>query len=582
MLSRTAIRAAMWLMAAGCLFSHSRARAEDPIKVDFVMFSEPRLVLTPTVVKFSTKLKPLWLESLQQPEADLRRLAAESFALAATRKMPDLADTAAPLAKALEDAHPIVRIAAARALVAINARQFADQLLTRSEADGLDLMQVVDPALAAWDYQPARAVWLRRLSTGAPRRLLTLAIQGLGQVREAESAVRLQEIALDPKQSADLRVVAAEALARIQPQDLEGIVEPLLQAGKASRTERLVAVRLLGEHRGKPAETLLLGLAQDSDPAIAGAAMERLFAISPDLVLPLADAAVLHNDAKVRLWGARSWIARPTPDHMTRLGTRLDDLHPGNRAEVREALRTHANNQELRPVIQAAAMLELASDRWRGLEQAALLLGDLDHEPAATRLVELMDHKRQEVLISATWALRKLAVPETLPALYDKAQRLAENHRKPGPLVLELEPQTALLFEAFGLMKYRAAEPLLMEYLPKSGKTGLMPRGAAIWALGRFYEGNPDPKLVPRLVERLQDINSMPPEIEIVRTMCAVCLGRMKAKAALPDLQKYQTFSSETGAACSWAITEITGEKLKRPPDNISYSAGWFIEPLEP
>ena len=101
----------------------------------------------------------------------------------------------------------------------------------------------------------------------------------------------------------------------------------------------------------------------------------------------------------------------------------LDDPHPAVRGSVREALYALAQRPDLGDSIRQVATQVLAGDRWRGLEQAALLLAALDHKPAAPRLVELLEFGRPEVGVAAGWGLKKLAVPETLPAMLDKATR---------------------------------------------------------------------------------------------------------------------------------------------------------------
>src|SRR4029079_3987483 len=137
---------------------------------------------------------------------------------------------------------------------------------------------------------------------------------------------------------------------------------------------------------------------------------------------------------------------------------------------------------------------------WRGLEQAALLLGALDHKPAAGRLVELLEFDRPEVRITAAWGLKNLPLPETLPAQFDKAGRNCEL-RKNGSSLPDLDEQTAHLFEAFGRMKFAVAEPLLREHIPKNAPAGVLARKSAIWSLGLLHEGIPDEALAQKLIE---------------------------------------------------------------------------------
>ena len=137
---------------------------------------------------------PLWIEALTAPDADLRREAADTIVLAHRLQMPDLTTAVPALTRALDapgqDAAVIA--AAARALIVLDARQTAPSLFARARAGGMELAQIVEPALARWDHKPMRSVWLDRLSDpGARRTLLFLAMDGLAAVGEKDSVPRL-------------------------------------------------------------------------------------------------------------------------------------------------------------------------------------------------------------------------------------------------------------------------------------------------------------------------------------------------------------------------------------------------------
>src|SRR5207249_658205 len=103
-----------------------------------------------------------------------------------------------------------VRLAVAHALVTLDARAAAPSLWRHAQNGGSDLRELVEPALARWDYRPVRAVWLQRLRESATsQRSLILAIQGLAVVREEQAADRLRELALDERGAAAIRLEAA-------------------------------------------------------------------------------------------------------------------------------------------------------------------------------------------------------------------------------------------------------------------------------------------------------------------------------------------------------------------------------------
>lgn len=289
-----------------------------------------------------------------------------------------------------------------------------------------------------------------------------------------------------------------------------------------------------------------------------------------------------HDDANVREQGAAAYVLRPEPSRVKALSRLLDDPHPRVRQQVREDLFRLAQNAELDESVRQAATATLAGEGWRGQEQAALLLAALDHKPAALRLVELLESDRPEVMVATAWGLRKLAVPETLPAMLDKAKRqtvLRKSQAEPPGL----DAQVAHLCEALGLMKYAPAEPLLRQYIPKRQDWQLS-RGAAIWALGHLHAGQPDEELASLLIARLTDASPLDPEMPLARTASAISLGRMKAASQVEAMRAWMgpdINPDSMDMAIRWALIEITGEEL--PPVNVPPGrlGTWFLEPLE-
>jgi len=558
------------------------------VEVDVARHEDPKIEQPSTVTVFSPKLKPLWLQALRGPEVDLRRQAAQTIALAHQRGMPDLADTAAPLEQTLDatDEHPVVVLAAAQALIAIDAREAAPRLFEHAMSDGLEMAQLVEPALARWNYRPIRKVWLERLSAPkTPRRMLMLAIRGLSTVGEVKAEPRLRELAFARHGPSDVRLEAARALGELRTEGLEADARRLA-ADKSARAmvDRLVGASLVRHHQGEAAEALLVEMAVDGEPSVAAIALRRLLEIDPLLVVPIAGQVVASDDANVRRLGAEALVAWRTPEAVEQLGPMLDDHHPDVRKYVRRSLLEMATDEPLtEPVVQAAAEM-LSTDRWRGLEQATLALVALDHKPAADRLVELLEFERPEVFVTAAWGLRRLAVPSTLDAMLDKARRETEKTKARGGAEYEVEWQISQLFEAFGQMDYAPSEPLLREHVPKSVPFGLESRAAAIWALGHLHAGKPEPELAKLLLGRLSDVDSMFPEDERVRQMSAVSLGRMRAEEALATLRRFSqpdTVTDPVGYACAWAIHEITGEPIPEPPVQEVPRLGWFLEPID-
>src|SRR5436190_9748693 len=164
----------LWLACA------ATARAE--IRTSFLMHRDPEIQVPATIQVVSPALKPLWREALARPEADMQRLAADAIMRAHSFGMPGL-DDAVPRLEAIVakiETHPSARLAAARALVELGAKRSADAMAASARQFGADLRQIIEPALARWDYRPMHEEWQARLKNPRVRhRDLVLAIRCL-------------------------------------------------------------------------------------------------------------------------------------------------------------------------------------------------------------------------------------------------------------------------------------------------------------------------------------------------------------------------------------------------------------------
>ena len=581
-------RAVCLLILAGILVAPKAIRAE--IRPEFLMGKDPEIRVPEPLKVWSPRFKLLWLEALSRPEQEMQRMAADTIAKAHEVGVPGLEEAVPVLTKlvAANGSHPTTRFASARALIALKATSAAPAMFEAAQRHDAELRQLIEPALAEWDFQPIRSIWLDRLENRSTRpRETVLAIRGLARVNETKALAIVRKMVLDKLLRPDIRLESAIAAGQLADQGLEPDVIRLTNTTQGSSVvDRVCAVRLLSRHSGDASQSLLIEMAQDTEPTVAAAALARLNEIDPSLVLPLAESAMSRPDPHVRQQGAASYIQRPTPERMQSLARLLDDPHPQVRGEIREALFRLDQTAELSQPIRQAAILELSRDGWRGQEQAALLLAAIDHKPAAGRLVELLESKRPEVMIATAWGLRRLEIKETLPALLDKATR--QNELRLKEETSALDAQVAHLFEAFGRMKYAPAEPLMLPYItkPPLGKP-MKPfsRGTAIWALGWLHEGTPDNSLGDQLIGRVIDPGTFPPELDMVRQVSTVALARIKAVSQVEALRIYNTVRSphgQTGLTLRWALFELAGDKFP-PVPQLTISPGvWFLEPFEP
>jgi HEAT repeat protein len=577
---------AIWLILASTLTDAPVAPAAlAPITADYAMDSDPVLPAQTINKAYSAKYLPLWLQALDRPEVDFQRLAAETVAQAHLEGMPKMIEAKPALIRIVsaKESHPAARFAAARALIVLEAKDAAPKLFQVAQEYGANVRQLIEPALARWKYEPAYEIWRKRL-TGADvnHRDLMLALRCLGDAGDQSSLTQLLAITHAPQRLDAERLAAARAAGQLKDAGLESDAGKLARAN-APLIDRLCAAALLERHSSEPAKTLLLALAADSEPSVATAALRRLNAIDTSLALPLVEKALQSPDSGVRRLVAAAYAAHPTAERIKVLGKHLDDPHPSVRGLVREEFRRLAGDSQWNEPVRQSATGALDADSWRGQEQAALLLGALDHKPAAPRLVKLLDSPRGEVMIATAWALRKLSLPETLPALFKKASYLTDVRLRQRNFD-ELDYQGAHLFEALGRMNYKPAEPLMRRYVAKNYAMGEYSRSAAIWSLGLLHADVPDDSLAAQITARVTESPAaMPPEMPRVRVAGAIALGKMKAKSQSRTLRDFAVHAGDIPLymAIRWSLREFNGEEIPPPPIATVSKGGWFLGPLD-
>ncbi|MFM7073736.1 MAG: hypothetical protein ACKO38_18270, partial [Planctomycetota bacterium] len=194
----------------------------NAIPVDDIMDQDPLLVLPGRMFIYSKSLKPLWLKALARPDADTRRLAADTFTIAVARNFPDLADAGPALVDvAVNDKDPVTRRAAARAAVALDSRSAAATLWKLSTDDGLLMAQIVEPALARWKFSDAGPVWRSRLERlDGERAYLLLAIECVAVAGDAEAVEPLLQLAGNDLAPGEIRTAAATAAGKLKDSGL--------------------------------------------------------------------------------------------------------------------------------------------------------------------------------------------------------------------------------------------------------------------------------------------------------------------------------------------------------------------------
>jgi len=554
------------------------------IQPTFLLDQEPAEKPDPRNYFMQPELLTLWRQVLSRPESEseIRRQVAEAIVTA--RQMGHKEPLAAiPELKQLlsaENVHPGAVYSAARALIVLDDRSSAGTLFEVSQKGGKDLRQLVEPALAEWGFEGIRPTWKARIaSVTTPRRDLILAIQGLARQRDATAVDALLLLAMNADHPAEIRLAAARAVGQITDQGQATNARTLVSRRGSPLIDRLCAVSLIVRHPSEAAVALHQSLGTDPEPAVAGEALRSLFSFDPKLVLPLAEGALKSADANVRRVGIQTYVTLPTPERIQTLSLRLNDPHPELRGLVRESFFALSKNPDLEPTIRSSTIAILGGDDWRGQEQGALLLGALDEESVANRLLTLLDSDRAEVKVATAWSLKSLEIPATAEPVLAFARRRTDSTEV---VTLPQDRQLAHLFELLGKLKMAEAIPVMEAYIPKGPRYGITSRSAAVWAIGKILDGKVDEKLADQIMDRVMDFMSSPPEAFEVRRAGVLSLGHMKAQSQLKGLRKLigdEVDNDLMELTLRWAVLKISGEALPIAPPLTLARSGWFLEP---
>jgi len=589
--------------------------ADIQASIDWPMYDDPFLPEIPLIYVYDVRLKDIWSASLKQPDVETRRRAAYEIGIAFEKGMRDLDEFVQPLIAQMEaaDAHPAMILAAARTLILLDAKSAADAIFKHNElgaasgvmrggtignevrTGGIEFVLISDWALAKWKHVQAMEAWLKRaVNPATSPRVRSSAITSLGASGHALAAKVIISIALNRQyEPQSMRLHAARAAAALRDGELGDDLAPLLDG---SLIDRLVAASLLQSHKDDAAIAVLLKLAEDAEPSVATLALERLLALKPESVWPMSAKLLRSDDATLRLIGAKAATIEGSAQAISTLAPMLDDLSPVVRTFVRDAMIQFDKVAALSPLVRDLATKHLQGSSWRAIEQAAIILGKVDHESSSPRLIELLAHKRGEVRMASIIALRRIALTDAaqLDAIVTHTgkeadvwlatmKRAMEQTHLPFIVNGEKDRELAQLLQLLGLARHMPAQKLMERFVPKKSGFWTEARSAAIWSIGLLYEDKANDHFTKEFVARLSDLNPNDPELLGVRRMAAVSLGRMKGQGGVKGLEVFyelERTSRQVGGACRWSLMRIKGIELPPLPARETTESGWFIQPL--
>lgn len=536
------------------------------------------VVLEDGLIEFFTQL-------LSSQDVDLRIEAARSLDRIARGNHGDIAPAINALTKLVDAENRHLRLAAARALAAADARQAAAALVEFCQhADDRSRMQI-EPALVRWQADEAVEMWRSRLDeSGSSGLSLELACHGLKSVAAADASELVLRLLLNPNTPFAARRAAAEALASLDPGTARTTASTF---GEGSVRDRLLAVALLAGPQAE-ARQELVRYCGDPANAVAADAWRRLETLQAELLQPELDAGLQHPDAEVRQAAIRVIDRFPGRENCDRLVERFSDEHIAVRNHARVVLLKHAQSD---PALKehAVTILEPAlRGNWQSAEQAVVAAAVLDQPQFAALCVPLLKHERPEVFVTAAWLIHlypDALIMQEVDAVAQEKLQVVSN----APVTVQdnVGAQLSFLFQTAGYLDYKPMLPLCTAQFSKTTGVDRSGRAGAMWAIGMLNRDQPVADLVPKLVERLNDRDSIVnPEFDLVRRMAAMSLGRMKAAPTISDLRYAYGFDAPDSLipeAVRWGLGRMDQEvpPMRKLSDTTTPVGGWRISPLK-
>jgi len=551
------------------------------------MFLEPYLIPPENVRTLGSGYVTLFDRTLREMNDDeVQETAALSLARVAHEKLQDISISNDILLQHLESNSNLrVRFACARALVNADVPQSAANVLKLNEHASDAQRLWIEPALARWKFAAAADIWKQRLAADSETTVaVSLACDGLAALGDPDALDLLRSVLHGKLLPYEKRRAAAKAICVLAPDMALAEAEPLVDG---SVLERLLGIELLSSDKPE-AHAELLRMCTDTSAAVASATWTALFRLSPETLIPALPTGRNHRDAFVRMAAARIMRLFPDAERSGWLHEQLSDQHLEVRNVAREMLFLVAEAQApLRDGIIAMASdtLSANSENWQGIEQSLLLLGQLRAAQFSDRCVPLLEHPRNEVLVTAAWLLHLFPDPAVEEAVRKHLMRNEEMLKNPAtaPAGADIGEQSSYLIQCAGLMRLKDLQAIMEPHFGKTVPGGTFKRAAAMWTLGLFHENDPVPALAKSFLERIADRASVPPEMHEVQRMSAIALGLMKAQPAKAGLlEAYQTDLPDTVIPDSarWALGMI-GEPLPEPvKPHFLEVGGWKLSPV--
>jgi hypothetical protein len=416
---------------------------------------------------------------------------------------------------------------------------------------------IVEKTLAKWKSDVALAVWRQRLDS--PRAHVTdigLALAGLTAVGKSEDRSRLERILLGNKTTDGNRLLAAQALGATQTNGMNDLAQKILESDLPNHF--LLAVNLSSNHSDAKSIEQWGKILQEGPSVAQRVAYRAMMSHAREVAEKNAPFAVTNKDSVMRMLGLEVLHSMADNASIRLQGELLNDPHRDVRSLAMQQLIQKATNQ--RKVVDEIVSMHLHSSDWTGIEKGIVIATKLNDHSRLSRFVELLNHQRPEVYMHAAWGLMEIAnEPALMEPIFKHTQELTEFlENRIRPLEDTVHLRLSFLLECLAKNEYQPCHDMLLKYVPKDFKMGILGRVSAIWALGKLNKGKENPDLSAALQDRVQDVASPVPEEHLVRFASVLALGEMGSGDSRATLEQFnEPLPFPMGYACNWALKRI-------------------------
>lgn len=443
----------------------------------------------------------------------------------------------------------------------LERKQHAEAMLGWLDEDPV-LLDHAGIELAAWGAEPLLVRWRARIGSNESAASMCRAVEGLGRYGGQDDLPMLRRL-LETRPEAVLKIAVAEAIGRIQPNELEALARTYVEKvamTEVEGTQASIALGLLAHHRSDEARQIMTELVEQAVPGVGARCLEGIPGEPP---LELAERMLEHADPAMRLSALRVFARGHDARSFGKVSGRLSDPVVVVRREAARLLVEWGEKE--RELVLEVVMPWFDQENTLGLEQACLIVGTLKHAGATKKISRLVDHPSADVYVTAAWAIRRLASKEShAEQVMKKAVLVAVKMMSNLPKTLPTQDEfhrLAHLIETAGELRYAGASQDLMRLVPR-GPVAVHTRCAAIWALGRIHEGDAEWEGRGALEDRMMDFEGASPEDPWVRYASAIALGRIGNVKSLEKMEKIvePTYSSQY-EGLEWARTRLRAVK---------------------